>query len=131
MSFLALALAAVIHTGQAQDQTIWPGIETGEWSIQRLNFDGTRILFAQPGPRHGLIWTRHEYKNITTERTYKSVRTLVEINCETTQTRTVQLSAFESNNLLGRDVQVEFNTAWEYAAPDTIASAELTYGCGE
>ncbi len=128
---VALALTPAGASAQeASDQALPPGwafVQAMDWLLAANTADV--LVFVMPARQPMHIWVRTEYKRVSSQGV-RSVRELVQVECNAGRTRVVTAVFFSASNLEVHNFQAEEIQPWQYPAPGTIGDVPLDLLCG-
>lgn len=130
MKLVALAIASALAGPQdVRADLIWGEVEAGSWTYEAASADGNTIMFSREGSAPaGHRWFRYEYKP-NTNPPLRSLRSLVQADCATGQTITIQSEWFSGANLRGQGTVEVQGQGWNYPAPDTFQEIQMSIIC--
>ena len=130
---VAVALAMIPASASAQaasGQALPPGwafIQVMDWFLAGRNDDV--LVFVMPARQPMHLWVRTEYKRVSPQGV-RSLRELVQVECDAGRTRVVSVSYFSASNLEVPDMQGAEVQPWSYPGPGTIGEIPLDLLCG-
>jgi hypothetical protein len=133
---VVLLVAAPPALGQTQ-----PPAPTafGEWAsanlkdmgwIQLSDTDNSRVYFRDPLVVSEMpkVWFRYEVENTSSGQARSQVA-LEEFNCQTRQSRTLQMTTYSGQNMSGGGF-TSTQSPWAYEIPGTVGEITLRVACG-
>lgn len=126
--FLVAALGGVARAQSSRDYW-FAGNSNGQHGVTLEYIDLASVAEGNE-PTHKRYWATTVYERpwpIATGGEVRSLISLMEVNCRTSQTRNLQITAYDRNQ---RSVQTSSEAAeWRYAVPDTVSWFSLRLVC--
>lgn len=102
----------------------WDGVELTGWSVRRDN--GEMMMLTRAASQRSMLWVRYEFQD--TENGYRSTRLLMEYDCSSGRSRTVQSAQWDGPGMTGHGTAGPLS-GWSYVAPDTYDELAMRQVC--